>query len=72
MTSTLIAARIIEEVKQIIEAGLQDVPDEQVMEILPKINMAVNVHCVDGILALMKMDDPPTSPENHNSCESNT
>ena len=52
MTSTMIAARIIEEVKQIIEAGLRDVPADQVLEIAPKINMAVNMYTIDKILEL--------------------
>lgn len=53
----MIAARIIEEFKQIMAAGLKDVPDEQVLEILPKINSAVNMQCVDKIMELTKQDE---------------
>lgn len=53
----MIAARIIEEIKGVIESGLKDVPDDQILEILPKINTAINMQCVDKLIELTKMDE---------------
>lgn len=50
-------AQIIEEVKQIVEKGIANMDDEQTMAIIPKINSAINMYCVDKIIELTKMDE---------------